>query len=137
MAEESCRVCNGDELGFFFIAHLPECGNGKGGETGVAVCSSVKAAQLVVLIMAKHYFFGIAFFQKLCHNGKAEEVIKAPTIVKALIELMAGAVDISPAVKVNIHAHIKQLRSKIGYRCSGFRGIGKISLGIRIILAVG
>ena len=44
--------------------------------------------------MAKHYFFGIAFFQKLCHNGKAEEVIKAPTIVKALIELMAGAVDI-------------------------------------------
>ena len=50
---------------------------------------------------------------------------------------MAGAVDISPAVKVNIHAHIKQLRSKIGYRCSGFRGIGKISLGIRIILAVG
>ena len=101
MAEESCRLCNGDELGFFFIAHLPECGNGKGGETGVAVCSSVKAAQLVVLIMAKHYFFGIAFFQKLCHNGKAEEVIKAPTIVKALIELMAGAVDISPAVKVN------------------------------------
>ena len=60
MAEESCRVCNGDELGFFFIAHLPECGNGKGGETGVAVCSSVKAAQLVVLIMAKHYFLNQA-----------------------------------------------------------------------------
>ncbi len=86
--------------------------------------------------MAKHYFFGIAFFQKLCHNGKAEEVIKAPTIVKALIELMAGAVDISPAVKVNIHAHIKQPEQN-RLQMQRLSWDRKISLGIRIILAVG
>ena len=71
------------------------------------------------------FFRHSLFFQKLCHNGKAEEVIKAPTIVKALIELMAGAVDISPAVKVNIHAHIKQLEAKSATDAAAFVGSEK------------